>query len=227
MTKLKTLIFCFALICTTFLYAQNINGKVIYTASYIKKETKNPTNAALIKSAKDVNLELLFTPTVSLFKGVNFMKSDLDKGINLTSIFSGFENQFYNNLETKEFLKRTIGPDNEPYLVQEDNGLYKWTITNESKQIGKYKCFKAILNNNNTKFPTSAWFTPELPVGFGPREYQGLPGVILLLENPHIVFTATKVSINSKENALEIEKPEGILITAEAYKEKFGGIFKD
>ena len=155
------------------------------------------------------------------------MRSDLDTGINLTSIFSGFENQVYNNLETKEFLKQTIGPDQESYLVQKESGLYKWTLTNESKQIGKYKCFKAVLNNNNTKFPTIAWYAPELPLGFGPGYYQGLPGVILLLENPHIVFTATKVSINRKEHAFEIEKPEGVLITAEAYKEKFGGIFKD
>ncbi|WP_146035232.1 hypothetical protein [Formosa algae] len=115
--KLKTLILCFALICTTCLYAQNINGKIIYTASHIKKETKNPTTAALIKSAKDVNLELRFTPKISIFKGLDYMQSDLNKGVNLTAIFSNFKNQIYNNLDTGEFLKQTIGPDNETYLV--------------------------------------------------------------------------------------------------------------
>ncbi|QDO93268.1 hypothetical protein FNB79_04515 [Formosa sediminum] len=58
-------------------------------------------------------------------------------------------------------------------------------------------------------------------------QYQGLPGLILLLENPHVIFTATKVSINSKEDVFEIEKPEGILISQDAYRKKFGGIFKD
>lgn len=85
-----------------------------------------------------------------------------------------------------------------------------WKITNETKFIQNFKCFKAIALNNSSKKTEIAWFTPELPSFFGPANYFGLPGTILEIDNGIIVLTATNVekSISKKENIFNQRKGE-------------------
>jgi GLPGLI family protein len=58
-----------------------------------------------------------------------------------------------------------------------------WKVTQESKKIGEYLCFKAIdIESTNTKMKPIVWFTPQIPVSFGTLEYNGLPGLVILVE---------------------------------------------
>jgi GLPGLI family protein len=51
-----------------------------------------------------------------------------------------------------------------------------------------------------------AWFTPEIPIGHGPREFWGLPGLILELHKDKETFLATQITINPKTK-IQIKKP--------------------
>lgn len=51
-----------------------------------------------------------------------------------------------------------------------------------------------------------AWFTPEIPVSFGPLGYYGLPGLIVELDTPHKQYVLQE--INSHRDALHIEAPK-------------------
>lgn len=52
-----------------------------------------------------------------------------------------------------------------------------WKITGNQKTIGPYKCQEARGSFRGRTY--SVWFTPDLPVPFGPWKLQGLPGLIV------------------------------------------------
>jgi GLPGLI family protein len=111
----------------------------------------------------------------------------------------------------------------------------------ESKQIGDYLCFKATavipskelawydfswgdLNpegeNPEVKLTAvEAWYTLQIPLGQGPAEYWGLPGLILEVSAGNTTMLCSQVVINPSE-IVEIKTPEkGKEITKSAYSE--------
>ncbi|WCM42524.1 GLPGLI family protein [Flavobacterium sp. CBA20B-1] len=54
---------------------------------------------------------------------------------------------------------------------------YMWNITNETKKIQNYTCYKATTSFRGNTF--EAWFTPDIPINAGPWKWYGLPGLIL------------------------------------------------
>ncbi len=65
------------------------------------------------------------------------------------------------------------------YLVR-DTIQNDWTISYEKKMIGGFKCYKATKKYKRGR-DIVAWFTPEIPVPFGPAGYGAAPGLILQL----------------------------------------------
>lgn len=64
-----------------------------------------------------------------------------------------------------------------------------------------------------------AWYTPQIPVGHGPSEFWGLPGLILEVSAGNTTLLCSKIVINPKEK-IKIEAPDkGKEITKTAYKE--------
>lgn len=53
----------------------------------------------------------------------------------------------------------------------------KWDISDDEKKIGDYNCKKATLEKDGRTW--TAWYTTELPDRAAPRNFNGLPGVIL------------------------------------------------
>ncbi|MBT8262280.1 MAG: GLPGLI family protein [Bacteroidia bacterium] len=63
----------------------------------------------------------------------------------------------------------------------------------------------------------TAWFTPQIPVGNGPGEYAGLPGLILELNAYRTTLLCSKIVLNP-EDADVIEAPnKGKEVTREEY----------
>lgn len=64
-----------------------------------------------------------------------------------------------------------------------------------------------------------AWYTPQIPVGHGPSEFWGLPGLILEVSAGNTTLLCSKIVMNPKEK-IKIEAPDkGKEITKSAYKE--------
>ena len=129
--------------------------------------------------------------------------------------------------DVEQFSKR--------FLVSEEMEPSQWEMGTETKKIGQYTCYKAILvkedknidwgsifsrgsnkkkDSTNTKenkpvkkmLTVTAWYTPQIPVSTGPDTYYGLPGLILELNAGRTTMLCTEVAINTQE-ALEIEVP--------------------
>ena len=108
----------------------------------------------------------------------------------------------------------------------------KWTLTNESKKIDDYLCFKAtstytVVNTVNTfTFPIIAWYCPQIPINIGPKGYAGLPGLIVELQERSFVYGLKSISYDSKPRT--IEKPnKGRKLTKFEFENLEMSSFKD
>ena len=72
------------------------------------------------------------------------------------------------------------------YRYEEDWEKPEWEITDESKDIIGYQCFKATTDFRGRRW--TAWFTPEIPIQDGPWKLCGLPGLILEAEDSGNVY---------------------------------------
>ncbi|WP_179020986.1 GLPGLI family protein [Winogradskyella forsetii] len=64
-----------------------------------------------------------------------------------------------------------------------------------------------------------AWYTPQIPVGHGPLEFWGLPGLILEVSAGDTTLLCSKIVLNPKDK-IEIEAPEkGKIVTKKEYQE--------
>ncbi len=74
----------------------------------------------------------------------------------------------------------------------------KWmSALPDSKKIGDYICYKAttiVENHRKIKSEIVVWFTPEIPFQYGPKNYGGLPGLILALQERGHYFYAKKIN---------------------------------
>jgi len=134
------------------------------------------------------------------------------------------------------------------FLVKDKLQVIEWEMHSETKQIGKYNCFKATAsiptaelawynfswsearqNTSDSGDDKSedevkmteivAWYSPQIPVSHGPSDFWGLPGLILEVNNGNTTMLCSKIIMNPDEK-IEIEAPKkGNEITKKAYKE--------
>ena len=223
---LITLIFSFT-IC-----AQIQSGKVTYVVSMAKFSDKkidsllskrksknvraNELAKSFFKNTPNVNAYLDFVNGESMYYVEEKLEVDGKPTFNMNRIFAGGDNKIYQNTKTKEYLKENI---RENLLIEKEEK--KWQITQESKQIGKYLCFKAIdIESTNKKMKPIVWFTPQIPVSFGPLEYNGLPGLVILVEMSQRTISASKIILNPKEKIKFKKLIKGERVSEKKYDEK-------
>lgn len=114
--------------------------------------------------------------------------------------------------------------------VKETVPKIDWKITSETKTIGNFKCTKAKGDFRGRNY--TAWFTPAIPLPFGPWKLQGLPGLILEAydTNKEVYFYFKSLKYPYKEVAY-ITRPNPELenkkwITLDEYKEAVIGAYK-
>ncbi len=101
--------------------------------------------------------------------------------------------------------------DNRPYYNKKiKDSLYRvfyndrmtgWVLQNETKKIDGYTCYKATVSRvlyTENEHTVEAWYTPEIPIPFGPIGYGGLPGLILQLTQRSVTYVTKKVTLNPK-----------------------------
>ena len=198
------------------LCAQKTQGKIVYKGimnkSFANKKDKASTLSMLddlIKRNKDVEFELVFNNNEALYELKNKLDNE-DFKLKLTKVFLGGNVIHYTNIKTDESLYQ-IDTYGELFIVK--TRKINWTLSKETKKIGKYNCFKAmtykIVENSKGTFRhnVTAWYTPEIPISFGPKGYYGLPGLILELQERNLNFVASKIDLNI-EYDIKISKPK-------------------
>lgn len=69
------------------------------------------------------------------------------------------------------------------YFWEIEMPKYSWEIKQQVKNIDGYKCQEATMFSPKTKKNYIAWFNTEIPVPAGPSYFNGLPGLIMYVED--------------------------------------------
>ena len=185
----------------------------------------------MIKRNTEKDYVLEFNSMESTYKQIEKLEAE-GQGYNWMANYLG-ENigKIYKNAQDKISINETemMGKF---FLVTENLENTKWKMSGESKKIGQYTCYKATYTKqveekvfsfgswnqtngtNQSKKPKKmrdvevvAWFTPEIPVSSGPSWYQGLPGLILEINDNDTTILCTKIVMNPKEKT-KIKRPK-------------------
>ena len=164
---------------------------------------------------------LKFTESESLFYTSSSPTELDDSSLNQVELISESDKRFYTNSTDGQIIEEKEVFDYK-FRIFSSNSKWKWKLKNESKKISGYQCFKAtttlITKNAKGTFNKEivAWYAPELPFNFGPKDYSGLPGLILELTVGKRLYYVEKIKFNPKKK-VKIEKPnKGKIVT---YKE--------
>ena len=159
-------------------------------------------------------------------------KTSIGKISPIMMSFGGTGNSsiYYKNIQEKRFVNQTeiMG---KRFLVKDKLPEHPWKLSSETKHIGNYTCYKATyskeVENKNITFKdgdsvesikketivTTAWYTPQIPVSNGPGTYQGLPGLILEINDGKKVFVCTEIILNSSEKTNIMEPTKGKIVS--------------
>ena len=87
---------------------------------------------------------------------------------------------------------------NNNFLVEDSYPDFHWNITSETKDIAGYSCIKATTSYRGRTWV--AWFTPQIPVSFGPWKLFGLPGLIVEAYDTDNKYTFKPIKIEFIKN---------------------------
>jgi GLPGLI family protein len=204
-----------------------------------------------LKKPQQRQFTLLFDNHLSKFQAVEKVENDIPKEGIVIRVEKG--NSFgYKIKNIKEgWYIELADIFSKEFTIKDDLEKINWTITDETKNIGDYLCIKAIRNipvneEERKKYQEDletynkkgtglfkpiepkerviiAWFTPQIPIGHGPEEFYGLPGLILEVKDKNITYLASKIQLNPKDK-ISIKVPN---IKKAITKKEFDKIQKD
>lgn len=168
-----------------------MNAVFAQTNRFVYQVTTKP-DASAKNETKTENAYLDISPEKSVFYSENRIKRDSIMQANFKSGGArGFNREQMEGLRTninytveknkadqKTFFKDRIGRD--MYVYEEDRPV-NWKISSETRKIGEYKVQKAETDFGGRTW--TAWFTTDLPYPDGPYKFNGLPGLIVKVED--------------------------------------------
>jgi GLPGLI family protein len=230
--------------------AQEFQGRAIYISKSLNNVVFD-TKAMSDEKAKELNEKinkmfektfiLNFNKTESIYQQEQKLKETGSRG---GTFSSDLEGELYKNSQTKKYLKAEEFA-NKNYIITDVLKNYNWDLTQESKKIGGYTCYKAISitkvtkkelqeyevekakqSKNKTSFfnlekpkdkKITVWYNPEIPVSHGPKQYWGLPGLIMEVNETNIIILCSKVVLNPKDKKSIKAPKNGKVISQNAY----------
>jgi GLPGLI family protein len=178
-----------------------------------------------IKKATEKQYVLTFNKTECLYEEEQKLEEPKpSNGTSFSITFSGGGKKYLNTRDKNSIVEDEIF--GREFLIVEPLVQPEWKLIDETKKIGDYNCFKAELTipvsekqkkeyeeflKKEEKKPAlfkmekpedrviTAWYTPEIPVNFGPDNYWGLPGLILEVNEDKLIILCSKVVLSNKE----------------------------
>ena len=221
------LLFLASLFYSILLFSQTNNGVVKYECSlitneleaFLKKNDSIKEKYVYIQKFVDETDPILFTLKFNENESIFSIDEELeaDNKLNISRII--FKNSVY-YINKKEALSlRKVSTYGDDFLV--DNSKRNWELSNTSKKIGKYLCYKATIKNHEEKNGyIEAWYAPKLNNSITPLGFNGLPGGIIELtkKSGNFIYKFKVTDISYKKKSLKIKKPtKGKKVTQEEF----------
>jgi GLPGLI family protein len=230
--------------------AQEFQGRAIYISKSLNNvvfDTKGMSDekvkALNEKMSKmfEKTFVLNFNKAESIYQQEQKLKETGSRGVTFSSDLEG---ELYKNSQTKKYIKAEEFA-NKNYIITDVLKNYNWDLTQESKKIGGYTCYKAISitkvtkkelqeyevekakqSKNKTSFfnlekpkdkKITVWYNPEIPVSHGPNQYWGVPGLIMEVNEKNLIILCSKVILNPKDKKSIKAPKNGKVISQNAY----------
>ena len=181
-----------------------------------------------------------FTKSESMFK----QKQELDGpkvpksngAIIMIGGMAGGRDVLYKNIKEKRMANKTdlMG---KIFLIKDNLVSYDWELTGETKNIGNYTCYKAVFEKEEEsveikmidgevkeekgmkKRTIVAWYTPDVSISNGPKNFGGLPGLILEVNDGNETIMCSEIVLNPSET-IDIKEPtKGKIVTRKKFAE--------
>ncbi len=203
----KTLFFTLFVFCCTCGFGQyNSYGKITFERkTNLLKRFNDKRMRNFITEENKIKIdrfELLFNDTSSVFRPIQ----DVSEG---RMGWMTTKNHYYQYFgEQSQFI--ILGLYGQDVYIKDSLPQRNWKITESKRNIGGFKCRKAMYEKNDST-RIYAWYTTEMTTPTGPEGYCGLPGTILGLatEDGGIVYFAKKIEFvapNNKDLTPETKK---------------------
>jgi GLPGLI family protein len=189
----------------------SVSTVAIQTANYFKGKEENQELKKMANSFLNNNEEVICQLYFNDKEAVFFKSRKLNtpnKTKKLIDILIGNEMFYSNSINKTTLIQKQFG--GELFLIE--SNFFNWELTQETRLINNYTCYEAIgvkiSENSNGVFknPIVAWYTPEIPINFGPKEFCGLPGAIIELNDNKLLYVAKKIELNTSKK-IKIKKP--------------------
>lgn len=235
----KLLIVALAFVTTTAM-AQEFQGEATYKtqrkmniqldSSQVSSEM-HERMMDMMKKQFEKTYILNFNKEESVYEEDEELEAPQPAGMQVVMVNTRGSDILYKNTKDQRFVSQ-----NEVYgkifLIEDKIEKRSWELSNETKNIGDYTCYKATftreapmvrgfisVNGDNDPdedeedaelktetITVTAWYTPDIPVNNGPGRYDGLPGLILEVNDGPTTIMCSKIVLNPK-NTLAIEAP--------------------
>ncbi|WP_066222284.1 GLPGLI family protein [Formosa haliotis] len=185
--------------------------------AYYKKQLANDTKSVSdpqIKKAfrllEEQEYQLAFNGNGALFKKEKTLTTEQNPIITAYAEgFAQYSGQVYFNSKNKTITqqKEISGTT---FLVQQQP--IEWKLSKDTLKIDRYTCYKATATKTletvegPQKTQITAWYSPELPLSYGPDGYGQLPGLILQLEHNGVISTLKRLKFEAN-NPVTIDPP--------------------
>lgn len=107
------------------------------------------------------------------------------------------------------------------YQYEESVPRLNWNLVEGDKEILGYKCKKATVKHRGREY--IAWYTIDIPINKGPYVFEGLPGLIMEIEDRDQKYHFVAVGIGKKPLPIYIRNEKNIFKTT---REKFRNVEK-
>jgi GLPGLI family protein len=200
---------------------------------------KNQLEAQMRKMFQKTYI-LDFTKSESMFK----QKQELDGpkvpksngAIIMIGGMAGGRDVLYKNIKEKRMANKTdlMG---KIFLIKDNLVSYDWELTGETKNIGNYTCYKAVFEKEEESIEIKmidgevkeekgmkkrtivAWYTPDVSISNGPKNFGGLPGLILEVNDGNETIMCSEIVLNPSET-IDIKEPtKGKIVTRKKFAE--------
>lgn len=135
----------------------------------------------------------------------------------------GGDHSYFFDIATNYYIEQRLFLDNY-FIVNKKQKDFKWELSNETKEILGYTCYKAVskevktIKGKDKTFYTIAWYAPALKYQIGPQDFGGLDGLILELTDKKRKYYCTEILSPEKMPIFILEKPtKGKVVTEEEY----------
>lgn len=230
---MKNLIGIVFLLSVNLFYAQDFTGKATYKTfrkiTINSKDIKGNMDVASQKKMQErlnKKMQKMYTLNFSKLNSTYIQNKEITPEVNydnkVSIIGNGGVDVFYKDVSKRSYTnkKELFG---KVFLIKDSLPMLAWQMNNETKQIGKYICYKAIKSEEKERLTfimvdgknephtekvnvvTTAWYAPEIPVNNGPDYYWGLPGLILEINEGKKTILCTELVENpSKKISIEV-----------------------